>query len=41
MMAAILITTLFTPEFRLTLIFGIPFLGLLTVLYYAFLKRGA
>ncbi len=34
-MAAILLTTLFTREFRLTLLFGVPFLGLLTVVYYA------
>jgi L-asparagine transporter-like permease len=34
MMAAILITTLATPEFRLTLIFGVPFVCLLTLLYY-------
>jgi L-asparagine transporter-like permease len=33
-MASILVTTAFTPEFRLTLAFGIPFLGLLTLFYY-------
>lgn len=33
LMAAALITTLFTPEFRPTLIYGIPFLFILTLAY--------
>jgi L-asparagine transporter-like permease len=33
LMAAVLITTAFTAEFRLTLAYGIPFLALLSVLY--------
>jgi L-asparagine transporter-like permease len=33
LMAAVLITTLFTPAFRLTLIFGVPFLACLTLVY--------
>lgn len=34
LMLAILITTIFTDVFRLTLIFGIPFIGLLVFLFY-------
>ena len=33
LMASILITTLFGEPFRMTLVFGLPFLGLLAVLY--------
>lgn len=33
LMAAVLITTAFTPEFRLTLVFGLPWLVLLSVIY--------
>jgi L-asparagine transporter-like permease len=33
LMAAVLVTTAFTQAFRLTLVFGLPFLGALTVLY--------
>ena len=33
LMAAVLITTLFTPAFRLTLVFGIPFLACLALVY--------
>jgi AAT family amino acid transporter len=33
MMAAVLTTTLFTPEFRMTLLYGIPFLTILGGLY--------
>jgi hypothetical protein len=32
-MAAVLITTLFTPAFRLTLVFGVPFLACLVLIY--------
>src|SRR5579862_9217869 len=33
LMAAVLITTVFTPEFRMTLVFGIPFLAALALVY--------
>jgi L-asparagine transporter-like permease len=33
LMAAVLITTLFTPVFRLTLVFGAPFLACLVLIY--------
>jgi amino acid transporter, AAT family len=33
LMAAVLITTLFTPAFRLTLVFGAPFLAFLALIY--------
>ncbi|HYL72254.1 MAG TPA: amino acid permease, partial [Candidatus Dormibacteraeota bacterium] len=33
LMAAVLITSAFTAEFRMTLVFGLPLLGLLSVLY--------
>ena len=33
LMAAVLITTLFTPAFRLTLVFGVPFLAGLVLVY--------
>lgn len=39
LMAAILITTLFDQPFRMTLIFGIPFLVLLSVIYYVWAAR--
>ena len=35
LMAAVLVTTLFTPAFRLTLVFGAPFLACLVLLYRA------
>lgn len=36
---AVTITTLFTPEFRMTLIFGVPFLTVLSVLYFVVYRR--
>jgi len=33
LMAAVLVTSAFTAEFRMTLVFGLPLLGLLSVLY--------
>jgi L-asparagine transporter-like permease len=33
LMVAVLVTTAFTAEFRLTLVFGLPFLALLSALY--------
>jgi L-asparagine transporter-like permease len=38
-MASILVTTVFTPEFRLTLAFGVPFVCLLTLCYYLYLRN--
>jgi AAT family amino acid transporter len=38
-MCAILITTAFTREFRMTLLYGIPFLALLTGVYFTALRR--
>jgi L-asparagine transporter-like permease len=35
LMAAVLVTTAFAPAFRMTLVFGIPFLALLAFLYQA------
>jgi L-asparagine transporter-like permease len=34
LMAALLLTTAFTDAFRLTLVFGLPYLGLLAVIYF-------
>jgi amino acid transporter, AAT family len=33
LMAALLVTTAFTEPFRLTLVFGLPYLGLLALIY--------
>lgn len=41
LMFAIMVTTYFTPEFHMTLIFGVPFLILLSVLYFARYRRTA
>lgn len=38
-MGAVLITTAFTKEFRLTLAFGLPWLALLSVIYLLRRKR--
>jgi L-asparagine transporter-like permease len=40
LMAAVLITTLFTPDFRLTLVFGAPFLSCLVLLYLSRYRKG-
>ena len=40
LMAAILITTLFTPAFRLTLVFGAPFLAGLVLVYRSRYRQG-
>jgi L-asparagine transporter-like permease len=34
LMAALLVTTAFTEAFRLTLVFGLPYLALLAVIYF-------
>jgi L-asparagine transporter-like permease len=39
LMAAVLITTLFTPAFRLTLVFGVPFLACLALVYLAWYRK--
>ncbi len=39
LMAAVLLTTAFTPGFRLTLVFGLPFLAVLVGLYRLRLRR--
>jgi L-asparagine transporter-like permease len=41
LMAAVLLTTLFTPAFRLTLVFGAPFLACLVLIYRARYRRPA
>jgi AAT family amino acid transporter len=41
LMLALLITTAFVPGFELTLVFGIPFLALLAVVYFGFVRRHA
>ena len=33
LMAAVLLTTAFTEAFRMTLVFGVPFIGVLCLLY--------
>jgi L-asparagine transporter-like permease len=33
LMAAVLLTTAFTEAFRLTLVFGVPFIGVLCLIY--------
>ena len=40
LMAAVLLTTAFTDAFRLTLVFGLPFLGALVVCYRLWYRRG-
>jgi L-asparagine transporter-like permease len=40
LMAAVLITTAFTAAFRLTLVFGVPFLAALLLLYLLWYRRG-
>src|SRR6184192_3575387 len=41
LMAAILLTTAFTDAFRMTLVFGLPFIGVLTATYWIRHRRGA
>ena len=40
LMAAVLVTTLFTPAFRLTLVFGVPFLVCLVLVYRSRYRKG-
>ncbi|AOJ07871.1 amino acid permease [Burkholderia mayonis] len=39
LMLAIMVTTYFTPEFHMTLVFGVPFLVALSVLYFVRYRR--
>ncbi|MCY1552562.1 hypothetical protein D9M68_889680 [compost metagenome] len=39
LMLAILVTTAFVPAFRMTLVFGIPFLALLTAAYWLLMRK--
>lgn len=39
LMLAIILTTWFVPKFELTLVFGLPFLACLTLIYYLFLNN--
>ena len=39
LMLAVLITTAFTREFRMTLIYGVPFVAVLTLAYYLWYRR--
>jgi L-asparagine transporter-like permease len=38
-MLAVLVTTAFTQEFRMTLIYGVPFIAVLTLAYYFWYRR--
>lgn len=40
LMVAVLLTTAFTSAFRMTLVFGLPFLGVLTAAYWIRSRRG-
>jgi len=39
LMGAVMITTYFTEAFKMTLVFGVPFLVLLTVVYGVFFRK--
>ncbi|MBA4288154.1 MAG: amino acid permease [Pseudomonas sp.] len=39
LMGAVMITTYFTEAFRMTLVFGVPFIVILTVIYYLVFKK--
>jgi L-asparagine transporter-like permease len=41
LMAAVMLTSAFTDAFRMTLVFGLPFLGALTAAYWIRQRRGA
>jgi len=38
-MGAVMITTYFTDAFKMTLVFGVPFLVVLTVIYGIFFRK--
>jgi hypothetical protein len=40
-MAAVLLTTVFTDAFRMTLVFGLPFLGGLSAAYWIWHRQNA
>ena len=39
LMGAVMITTFFTEAFKMTLVFGVPFLLLLTLVYYLCFRK--
>lgn len=38
-MGAVMITTYFTEAFKMTLVFGVPFLMILSAVYYGFFRK--
>ena len=40
LMGAVMITTYFTDAFKMTLVFGVPFLLILSAVYYGFFRKG-
>lgn len=40
LMGAVMITTYFTEAFKMTLVFGVPFLLILSAVYYGFFRKG-
>jgi len=40
LMGAVMITTYFTGAFKMTLVFGVPFLLILSAVYYGFFRKG-
>jgi len=40
LMGAVMITTFFTDAFKMTLVFGVPFLLILSAVYYVFFRKG-
>jgi len=40
LMGAVMITTYFTEAFKMTLVFGVPFLLMLSAVYYGFFRKG-
>ena len=41
LMGAVMVTTFFTDAFKMTLVFGVPFLLILSLVYYVFFRKGA
>ena len=39
LMGAVMITTYFTEAFKMTLVFGVPFLAILTLAYWLFFRK--
>ncbi len=40
LMGAVMITTYFTEAFKMTRVFGVPFLLILSAVYYGFFRKG-